>query len=253
MTGGTVLRRIFPQPAADVDVVEAYGRLPNAAAGRPAVRANMIASADGAGAVGRLTKPLGGPADRAVFLELRALADVILVGATTVRDERYGPAHVSAEDRPRRLSAGLSPVPPIAVVTRSLQLDWRSPFFTNAEQRPLVLTVRTADPGALARAAEVAEVIVAGETMVELTAALAALGDRGFTNVLTEGGPSLIGELLAAGLLDELCLTISPTLVSRDALRIAKGPGLDRPLDLDLIHVLIDEGFLLLRYASGHR
>jgi riboflavin biosynthesis pyrimidine reductase len=187
-----------------------------------------------------------------VFLELRALADVILVGATTVRDEHYGPARLSAEDRARRMNAGLSPVPPIAVVTRSLQLDWQSAFFAKAEQRPLVITVKTGDLGALARVAEVAEVIVAGETSVDLAAALAALGDRGFTNVLTEGGPSLIGELLAAGLLDELCLTISPKLVSGDAVRIVNGPGLEQPADLDLVHVLIDNGFLFLRYAAAN-
>jgi riboflavin biosynthesis pyrimidine reductase len=249
MTGGTVLRRIFPEPAEHVDVSEVYGRLPTRVAGRPAVRANMIASADGAGAVGGLTKPLGGPADRAVFLELRALADIILVGATTVRAERYGPARLSPEARARRINSGLSPVPPIAVVTGSAQFDWQSAFFTKAEQRPFVITVKTADPGALARAAEVAEVIVAGDTMVDLAVALAVLHQRGFTNVLTEGGPSLIGELLAAELLDELCLTISPKLVSGDAVRIVNGPGLEQPVDLDLVHVLLDNGFIFLRYA----
>jgi riboflavin biosynthesis pyrimidine reductase len=137
-------------------------------------------------------------------------------------------------------------------VTASVQLDWQSAFFTKAEQRPLVITVKTADPGALARAAEVADVIVAGDTMVDLAVALAALGQRGFTNVLTEGGPSLIGELLAAGLLDELCLTISPKLVSGDAVRIVNGPGLEQPADLDLVHVLIDNGFLFLRYAAAN-
>jgi riboflavin biosynthesis pyrimidine reductase len=135
------------------------------------------------------------------------------------------------------------------VVTASAQLDWQSAFFTKAEQRPLVITVASVEPDAISRAAEVADVIITGETRVDLVAALAALGQRGFTNVLAEGGPILIGELIAAGLLDELCLTIAPKLVSGDAVRIANGVGLETPANVDLRHVLIADGYLFLRYA----
>jgi riboflavin biosynthesis pyrimidine reductase len=245
---GTVLHRLLPQPAADVPVAEAYHRLEPLEPSRPAVRANMIASVDGAAVAGGVTKALGGPADRAVFLALRSLADVIVVGAGTVRAERYGPVRLSDRARDWRVSQGLPPVPPIAVVTASAQLDWQSTFFTKAEQRPLVITVAGAEPDAISRAAEVADVIIAGEARVDLAAALTALGQLGHTNVLTEGGPILIGEFIAARLLDELCLTIAPKLVSGDAVRIVNGVGLEAPADLDLGHVLAADGYLFLRY-----
>jgi riboflavin biosynthesis pyrimidine reductase len=248
---GTVLRRLLPEPAADVPVADAYHRLVPATPTRPAVRANMIASVDGAAVAGGLTKALGGPADRAVFFALRSLADVIVVGAGTVRAERYGPVRLSDQARAWRVGNGLPPVAPIAVITASAHLDWQSAFFTKAEQRPLVITVASVEPDAISRAAEVADVIVAGDTRVDLAAALAALGQRGYTNVLTEGGPILIGEFIAAGLLDELCLTIAPKLVSGDAFRIVNGAGLETPANVDLRHVLVADGYLFLRYTAS--
>jgi riboflavin biosynthesis pyrimidine reductase len=208
----------------------------------------MIASVDGAAVAGGLTKALGGPADRAVFFALRALADVIVVGAATVRAERYGPVRLSDQARAWRVSNGLPLVPPIAVITASAQFDWQSAFFTKAEQRPLVITVGRAEPDAISRAAEVADVIIAGETRVDLAAALTALHQRGYANVLTEGGPILIGEFIAAGLLDELCLTVAPKLVSGDTVRIVNGMGLDTPAEVELCHVMVADGYLFLRY-----
>src|SRR5207244_101044 len=161
--------------------------------------ANMIASADGAAVANGLTKALGGPADRVLFFELRSLADIVLVGAGTVRAERYGPVRLDEAARARRGDAGLPPVPPIAVVTGSARLDWQSAFFTQAEQRPIVITVSSAGPDALSRAAEVADVIIAGATAVDMTVALTALGQRGYGNVLAEGGPILIAQLIAGG------------------------------------------------------
>jgi riboflavin biosynthesis pyrimidine reductase len=139
----------------------------------------------------------------------------------------------------------------VAVVTASAQLDWQSAFYTKAEQRPIVITVSSAEPGSLKRAAEVADVILAGETTVDLAAALTELAGRGYSHVLAEGGPILIGELVTSRLLDELCLTIAPKLVSGDAFRILNGPVFDQPVDLDLIHVLEADGYLFLRYATG--
>jgi riboflavin biosynthesis pyrimidine reductase len=137
------------------------------------------------------------------------------------------------------------------VVTASAHLDWQSAFFTRAEQRPIVITVASAEPGTLRRAAEVADLILAGQTAVDLATAIMELAGRGFHNVLAEGGPILIGELVASRLLDELCLTVAPKLVSGDAFRILNGPALDQPVDLDLIHVLGADGYLFLRYATG--
>jgi riboflavin biosynthesis pyrimidine reductase len=242
------VRQLFPDPLEDVDPLAVYGRLEPLASGRPAVRVNMIASVDGASSAGGLSGALGGPADRALLRTLRSLADVILVGAATARAEHYGPARLGEKARARRLELGIPEVPAIAIITRSCLLDWESPFFTDAEQRPIVVTVASAREADRHRAAEVADVVLAGDTDVEGGLALAALSERGAGNVLMEGGPSLIGQLAAADLIDELCVTVSPTLLSGDARRILTGAPLDPGIQLDLASVLYDDRFLFLRY-----
>jgi len=227
------VRQLLPTFVDPVDPMAVYAD-PPVAAGRPGVRFNMIASVDGATAVDGVAGGLGGEADRALFALLRRLADVVLVAAGTARAEGYGP----------------SPVP-IAVVTRSCRLDWDSRFFTAQDARPVVVTVATAPAEARARAAEVADVVVAGERDVDLARALDALGARGWRAVLCEGGPTLNGQLAAAGLLDELCLTLSPRLVGGDAKRLLAGPLLPGPPTLTLASACEEDGFLFLRFRSG--
>jgi len=227
------VRQLLPTFVDPVDPMAVYAD-PPVAAGRPGVRFNMIASVDGATAVDGVAGGLGGDADRALFALLRRLADVVLVAAGTVRAEGYGP----------------SPVP-IAVVTRSCRLDWDSRFFTAQVARPVVVTVATAPAEARARAAEVADVVVAGERDVDLARALDALGARGWRAVLCEGGPTLNGQLAAAGLLDELCLTLSPCLVGGDAKRLLAGPLLPGPPTLTLASACEEDGFLFLRFRAG--
>jgi riboflavin biosynthesis pyrimidine reductase len=227
------VRQLLPRFVDPVDPMAVYADLP-VAAGRPGVRLNMIASLDGATAVAGVAGGLGGKADQALFALLRRMADVVLVAAGTVRAERYGPSTV-----------------PVAVVTRSCRLDWDSRFFTAALARPLVVTVATAPAEARARAAEVADVVVAGEHDVDLVEAVGALGARGFRAVLSEGGPILNAQLTAAGLLDELCLTLSPLLVGGDAKRLLAGPLLPGPPALRLVSACEEDGFLFLRYRSG--
>jgi len=227
------VRQLLPTFVDPVDPMAVYAD-PPVAAGRPGVRFNMIASVDGATAVDGVAGGLGGEADRALFALLRRLADVVLVAAGTVRAEGYGP----------------SPVP-IAVVTRSCRLDWDSRFFTAQVARPVVVTVATAPAEARARAAEVADVVVAGERDVDLARALDVLGARGWRAVLCEGGPTLNGQLAAAGLLDELCLTLSPCLVGGDAKRLLAGPLLPGPPTLTLASACEEDGFLFLRFRAG--
>ncbi len=241
------MRRLFPDPCPNVDVADAYGRLRRVGE-RPSVRMNMIASADGAASLNDRTAGLGGDSDHALFAALRSLADMIVVGAGTVRAESYGPARLGDPARARREAWGLPPVPPIAVITRSCDLDWQAPFFTAAEQRPLVVTTANADTASRDRAATVADVIVAGDTAVDLPLALQALADRGVDNVLAEGGPHVSAQLTAAGLLDELCLTVAPMVVAGGASRILNGPELDGVLSLKLCEVLESRGYLFLRY-----
>ena len=245
------MRQLYPEPA-DVDLVEAYGRLDRSPE-RPSVRLNMIASLDGAAALANRSGGLGGPADKAVFATLRALADVILVGAATMRAEAYRPARLDDNARARRRGMGLAPAPPIAVITRACRLEWTTPFFTEAPpgQRPLVITATSAAAYDRDRAAEVADVVIAGDDGVDLGRALSALGERGFDNVLAEGGPGVGAQLAAGGFLDELCLTVSPLLVGGDAKRILEGKPLEPATRLELRRVLTSDGFLFLRYGRS--
>jgi riboflavin biosynthesis pyrimidine reductase len=224
------VRQLFPEAIDPVEPLDVYRDLP-LVADRPAVRLNMIASVDGASSVGGLSGGLGGAADRKVFAALRSLADVVLVAAGTVRAETYGPANL-----------------PIAVVSGALRLDWDTPFFTAATHRPIIVTHRRAPAADAMRASKVAEVVVAGEREVDLALAVSLLGERGFAHVLAEGGPSLNGALAAAGLLDELCLTLSPRIGSGDAKRIITGPVLAPPPALTLRTVCEEDGYLFLRY-----
>jgi riboflavin biosynthesis pyrimidine reductase len=224
------MRQLLPFPRDPVDPATVYDDLPSTEA-RPTVRLNMIASIDGATAVAGLSGGLGGPADRALFAVLRSQADVVLVAAGTVRAERYGPSNV-----------------PVAVISRSCSLDWDSPFFTAAIAPPIVVTVAEAPTLERKKAADLADVIIAGERDVDLAAALGALAERGYARVLAEGGPTLNGQLAVAGLLDELCLTVSPLLAGGDAKRILAGPALVPGSGWRLHSLCEQDGFLFLRY-----
>jgi riboflavin biosynthesis pyrimidine reductase len=214
------------------------------------LRANMVASADGAAALGGVTEGLSSEADRDVFFLLRALADVVVVGAGTARTENYGPARV--REQWRSLRAGRAPTPPIAVVTARLDLDPGSRLIAGAppHARTIVITTAKAPPDRRAELAGHADVVVAGDETVDLKAAVTALADRGYRRMLAEGGPHLLAQLIEAGLLDELCLTIAPLAAGPGAPRIVSGAlPAPHPLPLALAHVLEENGFLLCRYT----
>ena len=232
----------------------------------PWLRANMVASADGAASLAGRSGGLSGAADRLVFSVLRSLADVILVGASTARVERYRP--VAGREIWAALRDGRAPTPPIAVVTRELGLDPDGPLLAGAppEARTIVLTTAAAPAARRAAAARHAEVIVAGPDRLTPATIIGALAERGYRRLLTEGGPSLLTQFNEAGLLDDLCLTISPVLEGGWAGRIhaapaaadqggpagpgaAAGPG--TAARLRLAHVLEDDGSLLCRYLRG--
>ena len=214
------------------------------------LRANMVSSADGAATLAGASAGLSSDTDRRLFALLRTLSDVILVGAATVRTERYKPARAALEPW-RDLREGRTPTPPIAVVTRRLDLDPASPLITAApaDARTIVITTAQAPPDIRAALEPHADVIVAGEEGVDFQAAVAALAERGHRRLLAEGGPHLLAELLAAGLLDELCLTTGPLLAGPGPGRIVTGPRPDRAQPLGLAHVLEEDGFLFCRYT----
>jgi riboflavin biosynthesis pyrimidine reductase len=221
------------------------------------IRANMVASLDGAATVRGRTGGLSGEADRQVFALLRALADVILVGAGTVRVEGYGPVRPESEGLQWAwLRQGRPPSAPIAVVTRRLHLDPDSPLIAGApgHARTIVITTEAAPAGQRAAVSRTAEVIVAGETDVDLGVAADALAWRGYPHILTEGGPHLLGQIAGAGLLDELCLTVSPLVTGPGAGRIVEAmgqPDSRDPRPLALSHVIADDGYLLCRYLRS--
>lgn len=240
------MRQVLPEDIDDVDPAELYARdQREGGAGRPWVMVNMIASIDGATVVDGVSGPLGGPADKRVFAAIRGVADAILVGAGTVRAERYGPP------RPR----GDGTRPRLAVVTATGQLDPSLPLFASAppgEPPPLVLTCAACPPERRAALSTVAEVEVVGEELVDVGLAIGALQARGFEVVLAEGGPSLNGQLIAAGLVDEWCAAISPTLVGGASPRPAIGPppgGTAVRLRLDRLLLDDDSGLCFARYV----
>ena len=242
-----VMRALYPKASGEIDTLDAYADLP-IATGRPAVRLNMIVSVDGGTSWGGVSGALGGPADKALFPVLRSFADLVLVAAGTMRAESYGPATLHESARATRLQRGQTAVPAIAVVSRSCDLDWKTPFFAEAEERPLVITVADAPEAARERAAAVADVIFAGEGDVDFPLALAELARRGVGSVLAEGGPTLNGQLAQARLLDELCVTLAPRLASGDAKRILSGSTLD-DLGVLVLHAVYEQDdFLFLRY-----
>jgi len=221
---------------------------------RPWVLANMVGGLDGTAAIGGRVGALSDDTDAVLFRSLRAVADVVVVGAETARLERYGPVRLTDDLVASRVAAGLSPTPPIAVVSRSLRLDWDMPLFTASAADappPIIVTCGAADPDALARAEAVADVVVAGEAEVEPAAALVALRERYDARVgLCEGGPTLLGQVAAAGLLDELCLTIAPVL-GGDPLPLAVTPAGAGLTHMRLAHVAEAHGSLYLRYTRA--
>jgi riboflavin biosynthesis pyrimidine reductase len=243
------MRVLLPTPSEDADLHAFYARDWIEDGG---VRMNFISSVDGAVTVSGLSRGLQTPGDNAVFAALRDLADVVLVGAGTARDESYKPANPSAARREKRADYGLSPAHPIALVSRSLRLDLTSPLFIDAhpDARTIVITCQAGDPAVRQALAATADVLVLGEQDVDLTAAVAALRERGFTRILSEGGPTLFGEMAAAGLVDELDLSISPLLAGPGARRITGGQLWAAPLGLTLTGLLEEDDALFARYRG---
>jgi len=245
------MRRLLPTYAEDLTDADLLAAYAYPADGGRWLRANMVSTADGAATADGVSRLVSGEADRRLFMLLRALADVVVVGAQTVRAEGYGPGRAREGFAKLRRAAGQAPAPVIAVVSSSLNLDFGSALFTEAVTRTIVITGEAAPVDRLAAARDVADVVVAGGGMVDLTRAVDELSARGHRRLLGEGGPHLLAQLADAGLLDELCLTVSPLLLGGTAPRILTGAGLAEPAPLRIGHVLEEDGYLFLRYELG--
>ena len=244
-----------PEVGVVIDPVEAVAtesRVPRR--GRPWVMTNMIASLDGATAVDGLSGPLGGPADFRVFMALRAVADLIVVGAATASAEGYKPPKPSAAIQAERRARGQASRPTVVVVSRSLSLAPSEPLFSDPGHRPIILTVDDAPTDRMSQLAEVANIITAGSGNVDLPAGLEALAgleqlEERTTVVLLEGGPSLNGQFIAGDLVDEWNQTIAPVLVSGGSARPAAGPAPTAPTTLELARLWTGGGLLFGRWV----
>ena len=252
--GPPLLQRLRSVDAATVNEAVAGWELRERAAAcaqRPYVILNMISTADGRASIGGRTRAIAGPADRELFHGLRAAVDAVLVGAGTVRAERYGRIIPDERRRHLRREQGLGEEPLACVVSGSLNLSPEIPLLAEPAARVVIVTPSTASVPECA--AQVEYVRIQQHGMLDPAAALAALRERfAVSLLLCEGGPHLNVTLLAAGLVDELLLSVSPKLAggeAEDSLRILAGPELQPPIELALLGTLASGSELFLRYG----
>jgi riboflavin-specific deaminase-like protein len=248
---GLALTQLYPGTSRTIGIDSVYQLSAHLAPPqRPYVTVNMVASVDGATAVDGVTEPLSSPGDKAIFFRLRNVADVVLVGAQTVRAEGYGTVKADAAARSERRQRGQQPAAALAIVTASLRLDWSSPLFTAPSAQPFIITTRAADRDRIAAARRRATVVLAGHDTVDLTEAMESLRrEHAVASVLCEGGPTLNHQLATEGLVDELCLTVAPTLLGGGSKRIFGDQRLPGGTPLALASALTDGGALYLRYS----
>jgi riboflavin biosynthesis pyrimidine reductase len=243
------VQRCFPDhlDSPDDDALAAAYAWPAQVATRPVLRANMVGSLDGAMSVDGRSAGLGSDGDQRIFAVLRDLADVLLVGAGTIRAEGYGGIRLGADRLARRRRWGLGEPPRVAVVTGAgLAADLG--IFTDCASPPLILTTSA---GARRMAAYPATVVEVGTDAVDLPMMVTKLAELGLRRVLCEGGPGLLGRLVAADLLDELCLTTSPQTVGGDPATLLGGARLSAPARWDLQGLHLEQGNLFSRYCRA--
>jgi riboflavin-specific deaminase-like protein len=211
---------------------------------RPFVATNFAATVDGRATIGGKSGPIGSDTDTAMLVGLRTRFDAVMIGAGTMRAERYGRVVGDQEQRERRERIGLPHDPLMVIVSGRLDLPWDAPLFTAGGGRVLIFTASEAEPPETATSLR----IVRHEGQVDLTAALRHLREeRGVRALLCEGGPHLHSQLWSAGLVDELFLTTAPRMTGAEAPRIVEGP-LPDITELDLAWLLEQEGELFARY-----
>jgi riboflavin biosynthesis pyrimidine reductase len=214
------------------------------------VRANMVTTVDGAGAFAGRTKAISSDSDQMLLGYLRRQADAVMVGATTIQAEGYGPVHLPDDAQARRVSAGYAATPPLVIVTAHAKLPLTSKIFSGDGPRPIVATLR-ASAAAAGELREVADVIVVGDNAIEPATIIAALGERGLRRVLCEGGPFLLSTLIEQDLVDDMCLTVSPYLAGSQPTTPQPASARAAPTRLRLRHVLTHDSLLYLRYSRG--
>lgn len=235
----------------DEQILDLYQ--PQAAADGGWVRMNFVESLDGAVTVDGVSGSLGGHGDVRVFELQRYLADVVLLGAGTVRAEGYGAMVLDPDAETWRTAHGLSPQPVFALVSGSAGLSPDSDVFTEAPVRPIVYVSAEADAARRDALAEVADVVISsppGRRTIDPRQVRSDLVSRGLNRIHGEGGPQIFGAFLRAGAVDEVCLTLAPKFVAGLSGRMATSS--DAVLtDMTLASILRSDDELLMRYLRA--
>jgi riboflavin-specific deaminase-like protein len=211
---------------------------------RPYLAMNFVVTVDGRATIGGVSGPIGSDADTAMLVGLRTRFDAVMIGAGTMRAERYGDMVPRQETRESRERLGLPPDPLMVIVSGRLDLPWDAPLFTEGAGQVLIFTASEVEPPQTATPLQV----VRHEGRVDMVEALRHLRQEcGIRAVLCEGGPRLFAELQALGLVDELFLTTAPKLAGGGAPRILEGE-LSATGELELAWLLEQDGELFARY-----
>lgn len=240
------MRRLIPDPAETTveKQLETYRPWEEPGEERPLVAVNFAATVDGRATISGVSGPIGSSTDTAMLAGLRTRFDAVMIGAGTMRAERYGRPVGDPAKREARERIGLPPDPLMVIVSGRLDLPWDAPLFTEADAPVLILTASEAEPPETEAAVEV----VRHEGFVDVVEALRHLRvERGVRALLCEGGPGLHNQLEGAGVVDDLFLTIAPKLAGGEAPRIIEGE-LPAVAALRLGWLLEEEGELFLRY-----
>ncbi len=239
------MRRLLPDPGETTVAAQLEGYRPweEPRAERPLVAMNFAATVDGRATIEGVSGPIGSSTDTEMLARLRTRFDAVMIGAGTMRAERYGRPVADPAKREQRAALGLPADPLMVIVSGRLDLPWDAPLFSAGEGRVLLLTAAAEEPPPTATPLRV----LRHEGRVDLAAALRELrAEHGVRALLCEGGPRLHAELQAGGLVDELFLTIAPKLTGAGP-AIVEG-ALDPAPGLELAWLLEQEGELFARY-----
>ncbi len=243
------MRRLIPDPGPTTidEQLDAYRPWEQPHEERPFVATNFAATVDGRATIGGVSGPIGSATDTEMLARLRTRFDAVMIGAGTMRAERYGRVVADQEQRERRERIGLPHDPLMVIVSGHLDLPWDAPLFTAGGGRVLIFTASEAEPPETATSLRV----VRHEGAVDVVAALRHLrGEGGIRALLCEGGPHLHAQLWAANLIDDLFLTTAPRLTGAEAPRIIEGSDLPGIAELELAWLLEHDGELFARYRS---
>jgi riboflavin-specific deaminase-like protein len=242
------VRRLLPD-VSETTVAEQLHTLdlkPLALPDRPYLVLNFASTLDGRAAINGRSGPIGSATDSEMLQRLRTRVDAVMIGAGTMRAERYGRMVSDPDFRAYRERTGLAHDPLAVVVSNRLELPWDAGLFTDGGGRVVIFTASEEEPPETATPVTV----VRHPEGVELDRALEwLLVERGIKSVLCEGGPTLHGRLREGGLVDELFLTIAPKIAGGEGPRVLEGALADID-EVELAWLLEADGELFARYRG---